>query len=330
MVSHARITPYLLGGLGSVLLAGAALAAAVALGGPSEPPALERFQTPFVAVDYAALPALERYAARDGARLAFRRYAAARARIGSAVLVHGSSASSNSMHALAMALAQAGYDTFALDIRGHGGSGTRGHIAYEGQLEDDVEDFLQAVRPARPAAMVGFSSGGGFALRFAADARGVGFECYVLLSPFLGQDAPTERPEARDWGRVGVPRIIALSVLDGLGIHAGAQLPVIRFALTEEAKAFLTPTYSLALAQNFRPQRDYRRQIRTVQRPVAIVAGAQDELFHADRFAAVFRAEGKEVPVTLVPGLSHIPLILDDRGHAATVQALASGAGARP
>ena len=33
-------------------------------------------------------------------------------------------------------------------------------------------------------------------------------------------------------------------------------------------------------------------------------------MFHSDRFAEVFKNEGKDVPVTLVPGVGHIPLIL--------------------
>jgi pimeloyl-ACP methyl ester carboxylesterase len=72
------------------------------------------------------------------------------------VLVHGSSASSRSMHPMAQALATAGYMVDALDVRGHGDSGTRGHLGatdvndkrakegYIGQLEDDLADRYAA------------------------------------------------------------------------------------------------------------------------------------------------------------------------------------------
>ena len=43
--------------------------------------------------------------------------------------------------ALSQALAGHGVETFAVDMRGHGTSGTRGDIGYVGQLEDDLADF---------------------------------------------------------------------------------------------------------------------------------------------------------------------------------------------
>src|SRR3546814_16323875 len=85
------------------------------------------------------------------------------------------------MHILARAL-QSMPDpptVYALDIRGHGQSGPlRGDIAYVGQLEDDLADFLAASRIDHPAAqwtLIGFSSGGGFTL--SPEERRVGKEC---------------------------------------------------------------------------------------------------------------------------------------------------------
>jgi len=46
-------------------------------------------------------------------------------------------ARSTSMHSLAKDLSTAGYEAYALDIRGHGESGEKGRVAYVGQLEDD-------------------------------------------------------------------------------------------------------------------------------------------------------------------------------------------------
>src|ERR1700749_511023 len=99
------------------------------------------------AVDRSNMPPLERFSARDGTQLAYRHYPArgpAVTRV--AILVHGSSGSSAAVHALADALAAHGFDTFAPDIRGHGGSGPRGDIVYLGQLEDDMADFVALVR----------------------------------------------------------------------------------------------------------------------------------------------------------------------------------------
>ena len=73
-------------------------------------------------------------------------------------------------------VAAAGYQAFALDIRGHGASGTHGRIGYIGQLEDNLVGFVAAVAPPRPRSRVGFSAGGGHVLRFAANPRRSAFD----------------------------------------------------------------------------------------------------------------------------------------------------------
>lgn len=215
------------------------------------------------------------------------------------------------MHVVAKVFAAAGYAAYALDIRGHGDSGNRGQIAYVGQLEDDLEDFIRNVKPPHPTTLVGFSSGGGFVLRFAGSYRQQLFSNYLLLSPFLSPDAPTYRPNSGGWVSVGIPRWVAIDVLNAVGVRLFNNLPVIRFALKNEDKARLTPQYSYSLAENFKTKRDYRTNIRAAQQPMALVAGADDEAFYADKFAMVFKSEGKEVPVTLVPGVGHIAVTLD-------------------
>lgn len=307
----------------------AALAAAIGWGGPSTPPRMDSISQPFRWVDWSGMPSPRRYAARDGAQLAYRAYLppagrAGRAGQGSVVLVHGSSANGRSMHVMAKALAASGYAAYALDIRGHGDSGVRGRIDYVGQLEDDLQDFLAAIQPAQPATLAGFSAGGGFALRFAASERQALFSNYLLLSPFLGQDAPNYRPDSGGWVRIGLPRILGLMALNTVGIHAFDDLVVTRFALSDAdvEAARLTPAYSFALARNFRPEAHYRSSIRAVRQPVRVLAGEADEAFHAQRLAGIFLAEGQPWPVTLVPGIGHIGLTLDSAAIAATLDAL--------
>jgi len=302
-----------------VVLVGVALT----FGGPADPGPMPSISNPFKTLDYSGLPEYSRFAARDGTTLAFRHYPSTEVPArGSVFLVHGSSANGRSMHVLAKGFATAGYSTFALDIRGHGESGIKGQIAYVGQLEDDLEDFVHALNPMKPCTLAGYSSGGGFALRVAGSARQTLFSNYLLLSPFIGRDSPTQRPDSGGWVRVGLPRLLAISLLNACGMRTFNRLPVVRFALDEEARALLTPSYAFALALNFQPQRNYRANIRAVHQPVSVVAGQADEAFHTDQFAGLFRAEGKEVPVTLVPGTSHIGLILGPAAIQAAVEAL--------
>jgi len=143
-----------------------------------------------------------------------------------------------------------------------------------------------------------------------------------LLSPFVSQDAPTYRPNSGGWVSVGVPRLVTIALFNAVGVHAFNGLTVTKFALDEEAKAFLTPQYSFALAQNFKPQSDYRANIRAVGQPLHVIAGQDDEVFYANQFATVFKAEGKDFPVTLLPSIGHIPLTLDPVAIRAAIAAV--------
>ena len=315
-------------GLPIAILA-AALTAAIALGGPGAPPPMSSINDPFKGVSFEGLPALSRFTARDGVALAYRAYAPGTATSatparGSAVLVHGSSASSNSMHPLAQAFAQAGYAVFALDIRRHGESGTKGRIGYVGQLEDDLEDFVKAVSPPKPATLAGFSAGGGFAMRLAGSPRKRLFQNYLFLSSFIGHNAPTYRPDSGGWVSVGLPRIVAISLLNAVGVRAFNDLPVSRFALNEQARAFLTPEYSYALVSNFRPKSDYVQNIKAMELPAQVLAGTKDEAFFTDRLEQVFRSAGSAIHVTLIPEVGHIPLTLDAKAIAAALKAVES------
>jgi alpha-beta hydrolase superfamily lysophospholipase len=301
------------------------VAAALWLGGPKPIAPLASINEPFAKVDFSAVPPNSHFTARDGAQLAWLHYPPANssnAATRRAVLVHGSSARGRSMHPMAQALAAAGFDVAALDMRGHGDSGERGHIAYIGQLEDDIEDFMTTQAWPGPATLLGFSSGGGFVLRFAADERAPLFNRYLLLSPFLHPSSPTKRPGNGDWVSIGLPRIVGLGMLNTLGITAFNHLPTLRFGLKDKAREQLTGQYDHNLASNFRPHNDYAQDIHRIQRPLRIVAGTNDELFDATRFASVFKEAGHAVPVTLVPGINHIGLTLDSRALAEVVKAV--------
>src|SRR5437667_4460130 len=93
----------------------AALGLAIALGGPGKaPPPMSSINDPFKNVDFSDLPEATYVTARDGTKLAFRAYPAAGGAVkGSVVLLHGSSASSSSMHLMAKGFAAAGYSLHA-------------------------------------------------------------------------------------------------------------------------------------------------------------------------------------------------------------------------
>ena len=118
------------------------------------PPELRSISAARGTVDFSDLPSVERFQARDGTALGFRHYPPTGPASGrAAIVVHGSSGSSGgTIHALSAALAGRGVETWAVDIRGHGTSGTRGDIGYVGQLEDDLADFVAVIRKTAPDA----------------------------------------------------------------------------------------------------------------------------------------------------------------------------------
>jgi alpha-beta hydrolase superfamily lysophospholipase len=295
--------------------------AALVWGGPGTPAPLASINDPFKSVDFSNLPPLKNYQGEDGEKLFYRAYAPQGDNIkGSAVLVHGSSGSSDSMHPMATALATAGIHVYALDVRGHGDSGPKGHIAFIGQLESDLQLFVKAVQPPRPSTLIGFSSGGGFVLRVAASEMQSSFDSYLLLSPYLGHTAPNYRPDSGGWVSVGIPRIVALNALNAVGIRHWNDLPVVRFALTEEVKKFLTPEYGFNLATNFAANADYQADLLNAKGKVAILAGDADEAFNTQALQGIVHSAGKDWPVQLLPGIGHIPLTLDQTALKAIVE----------
>src|ERR1700733_8370228 len=116
------------------------LAALLILGTAKPPPPAPAITRTFAEIDMSVLPPVQRYRARDGAELSFRAYPAAGTEV--AVLIHGSAGSSADMHPLAHALEAANVTVLVLDLRGHGWNYPHGDIAYIGQLEDDLADFV--------------------------------------------------------------------------------------------------------------------------------------------------------------------------------------------
>ena len=311
----------------------AALALAIGLGGPGRPEPMRSISEPFGKVDFSDQPPLETFLCRGGDPLAFREYKPASAvPAGTVVLIHGSSGHSSSMHAMARAFARAGYQAFAVDMRGHGGSKEKGRLKSIGHLEKDIEDFVKATGIGGKATLVGFSSGGGFALRLAAGEYQDLFARYVLLAPFISHEAPTYRPGSGGWASVGVPRIIALSMLTSARITALNHLPVIRFAVAEEmqARQNLTGEYSFALAMNFGPPRDYKSAIQSIRQPVTVLVGEKDELFYADQFQPLLASLGSRIPVAVVPGVDHVGLIREEKASQAVLAAVRASPAAPP
>ena len=306
-----------------LLIVVGALAAAIAFDSPAAPPVLAAGESiPGMAQwNFAEIPKPQSVAARDGAPLCYRLYPGRADR--AVVLVHGSSGSGIETYKLARALQAAGATVYAISLRGHGGSGTRnGDVSYKGQLDDDLVDLVKATgidKPGVQRSLIGFSSGGGFVLRIASGAHAGLFDDYVAISPYIAHDSSTTKPSAGGWAGEAVPRIAALSLLDGLGITWFQDLPVLHFATKAKANENRTPVYSYRLMTSLQLSRDWRADLARVTAPTLIVIGAKDELFNADQFPPLLEMLNPRITVDVVPDQGHLSMIADPAAIAAIV-----------
>ena len=316
-----RVLRGVLNGLKWALCAvgGVALILAVMIATPLErPPEMRSVSDSAKGIDWSTLPPLERFQARDGTWIGFRHYAANGLATGrGAIFIHGSSGSSGTVnHALTHAIAARGVETWALDIRGHGGSGTRGDIGYVGQLEDDLVDFVAEVRktaPDLPLTLIGHSAGAGFSLRVAATPIMQDlFVRTVLLAPYLGYDAPTNKPHAGGWANVDLPRFFALATLRKIGFDCCSQLPVLALAVPASSAKYLVSTYSDRLTRNF-ATRGYRIDLPATTRPVTIFGGAEDEMMISDKYAETVQAIKPSVDVKVIDGINHMGIVTNPK-----------------
>ena len=310
-----------------------ALIVAAMIATPLErPPEMKSVSESVKLVDFSTMPPLERFQARDGTWIGYRHYTPNGPATGhGAIFIHGSSGSSGTVnHALTHAIASRGVETWALDIRGHGGSGTRGDIGYVGQLEDDLVDFVAHLRktaPDLPLTLIGHSAGAGFSLRVAATPIMQDmFVRTVLLAPYLGYDAPTNRPHAGGWANVDVPRFLGLTALRKLGIDCCSQLPVLALAVPATSAKYLVSTYSDRLMRNF-ATRGYRVDLPATTRPITIFGGADDEMMISDKYAETVQAIKPSVDVKLIDGINHMGIVTHPKAISVIAEDVATRGG---
>ncbi|MDH6261200.1 alpha/beta hydrolase [Bradyrhizobium sp. BR13661] len=293
------------------------------------PPEMRSVSESVKGIDWSTLPPLERFQARDGTWLGFRHYAAKGAETGrGALFIHGSSGSSGTVnHALTAALAAHGVETWALDTRGHGASGTHGDIGYVGQLEDDLVDFVAHIRksaPDLPLTLVGHSAGAGFSLRIAATPIIQDlFVRTVLVAPYLGYDAPTNVAHSGGWANADVPRLLGLTALRKLGIDCCAQLPVLAFAVPPNSERILTSTYSDRLMRNFATH-GYRLDLPAVTHPMTVFGGTEDEMMISAKYAETVQAIKPDIDVKLIDGVNHMGMVTSPKAVNAIAEDVAT------
>ena len=252
------------------------------------------------------------FTARDGVELPFTHVKAEGAADKPLVIMlHGSGWFGGQFDALAWALRDVA-EIKALTLRGHGAAPQeRGDLGYLGQFEDDIADLIG--KEVRPVILLGHSSGGGLAVRFAGGAYGDTLAGTILLAPYLAHNAPTTRQNSGGWAFPLTRRIIGLSMLNTVGIRALDGLTAIQFNMPKAVLegpmgGYATTAYSWRLNSSYAPRADYLADVAKLPK-FLLVAGREDEAFDAEGYAPLMSAVTGKGRYEVVDGAAHLDIV---------------------
>ena len=261
------------------------------------------------------LPALRRYPARDGERLAYRYYDSTAERI--LIFIHGSSYHGAGYHALASFLSLGGIARVVLpNLRGHYMSGRRrGDIDYIGQFEDDIDDlikYLRAENRTGPITLGGHSSGGGLAIRFAGGARATDVSSYLTLAPIIPRSPAVRGGTAGGWANLHWRRLYGLLALNAVGIHGFDGLPIVEFNKPPKYwDGTETLSYSYRLNVSYHPRYNYQADVTALGARALVLVGANDQAIDPEALRAVIAAGAPQVETKILPDISHFGIFSD-------------------
>ena len=252
---------------------------------------------------------------RDGQKLFNRIYSSNTTTV--LILIHGSGSESRYLAYLANSLSSSNQAiVITPDLRGHGRNiSNEADIDYIGQLEDDIEDIIHYAKKdlgAERIILAGHSSGGGLVLRYIGNTKLTKVDKAIMISPYLGHDSPTVKPNSGGWVTVDVKRWVGISMLNRMGITYFNKMPVLFFNRPQAYDdALQVDSYSYRMAVNFAPK-DFENEIRHSRTKSLVLVGENDESFYPNRFEKVFEPAKSFITVNIIPGANHLDILKND------------------
>ncbi|CAM4253254.1 alpha/beta fold hydrolase [Zobellia nedashkovskayae] len=250
--------------------------------------------------------------ARDGQKLFNRIYPSHTKTI--CILIHGSGSDSRYLSDLSKDLSSKNIATVITpDLRGHGRNiQNETDIEYIGHLEDDIEDIIAYAKDsleAKRIILAGHSSGGGLVLRYLANSELTTVDKAIMISPYLGHDAPTVKSNSGGWVTVGVKRWVGITMWNTLGITFFNKMPVLFFNRPKAYEDDLQVSfYSYQMAVNFAPK-NYKNDIELLSTKSLVIVGNNDESFYPNKFKEVFKLKEDITKTYVIPNSNHLDIV---------------------
>lgn len=242
------------------------------------------------------------FAARDGQSLSY--YVRGDNPDHLIILLHGSTCHGGYYESLALELADQA-TVCVPTIRGHHNSGDmRGSCSYIGQLEDDIVDLIAHLGGTyKKITLLGHSSGGGLALRFAQGKYCNYVHNYILLAPAIPSRSVMKR-KSKPAGRIQISwgKIICLKILNMIGITSFNKSTVIRFTIPQERlDGSQTTSYDFNLLMSLHPNIPFSYDANKLKGTLVVLIGGQDDRLNPNGYKAFFADE----KVVIMPNVGH-------------------------
>jgi len=130
------------------------------------------------------------------------------------------------------------------------------------------------------------------------------------------------------WANVNLPRIVALSLMNSLGVSCFNELEAINFNKPVEFRdGTETLAYSYNLNASYHPRYDYKSDLRAIRARAIVLVGDLDQAIDAEALKLAFERESPTTAFRILAGIDHFGVFTDTAAHNALIDWLKAESG---